>query len=66
MNRRNTSPPHDRRTRLLAAGIECVGIAVTGIGIGCELAHGGELHLVVITVGSCLISVGGLLWAKTR
>jgi len=37
-----------------------------GVGIGCELALGGELHLVVITVGSCLVSVGGLLWAKAR
>ena len=55
-----------KRTRLVAVGIECVGIAVTGIGIGCELAFGGDLHLVVITVGSCLISAGGLLWAKTR
>jgi len=53
-------------TRLWAAAIECVGIAVTGVGIGCELALGGELHLVVITVGSCLVSVGGLLWAKAR
>jgi len=54
------------RTRLWAAAIECIGIAVTGVGIGCELALGCELHLVVITVGSCLISVGGLLWAKAR
>jgi len=55
-----------RTTQILAAALECLGIAVTGVGIGCELAYGGELHLVVITVGSCLISAGGLLWAKTR
>jgi len=54
------------RKRLWATTIECVGIAVTGVGIGCELTHGGELHLVVITVGGCLISIGGLLWAKAR
>ena len=52
--------------RLLAIAIECVGIAVTGVGIGCELALGGGVHLVVITVGSCLISIGALLWAKAR
>ena len=52
--------------RLLAIALECVGIAVTGVGIGCELALGGGAHLVVITVGSCLISIGGLLWAKAR
>ena len=54
------------RQRLLAAGIECVGIAVTGIGIGCELAVGGEVHLVLITIGSCMVAVGGLLWSKVR
>jgi len=53
-------------TKVLAVALECVGIAVTGVGIGCELAFGGELHLVVITVGSCLVSVGGLLWAKVK
>ena len=53
-------------TRIWATAIECIGIAVTGIGIGCELAFGAELHLVVITVGSCLVSVGGLLWGKAR
>ena len=53
-------------TRLWAAAIECVGIAVTGVGIGCELALGSDLYLVAITVGSCLVSIGGLLWAKAR
>ncbi len=52
--------------RLLAVAIECVGITITGVGIGCELALGGDVHLVVITAGSCLISIGGLLWAKAR
>ncbi len=53
-------------TRLYAAAIECIGIMVTSVGIGCELSIGGDIHLVVITVGSCLISAGGLLWAKAR
>jgi len=52
--------------RLCAVALECLGIAVTGVGIGCELAFGGHLHLVVVTVGSCLISIGALLWAKAR
>ena len=50
--------------KILAAIIEIVGIAVIGIGIGCELAYGGELHLVVITVGSVLVAMGGFLWVK--
>ena len=56
----------EHTVKLWATAIECAGIAVTGVGIGCELAFGGELHLVVITVGSCLVSIGGLLWAKAR
>ena len=56
----------EHTVKLWATAIECTGIAVTGVGIGCELAFGGELHLVVITVGSCLVSIGGLLWAKAR
>ena len=53
-------------TRFWAVAIECMGITVTGVGIGCEIALGGDLYLVVITVGSCLVSIGGLLWAKAR
>jgi len=53
-------------TRLCAVAVECLGIAVTGVGIGCELAFGGHVHLVVITAGSCLVSIGGLIWAKAR
>jgi hypothetical protein len=55
-----------RTVKFWATAIECVGIAITGVGIGCELAIGGDIFLVVITVGSCLVSVGGLLWAKAR
>jgi len=65
MRKETTRPcPRAARRRVWAAAIECIGIAVTGVGIGCELALGGELHLVVITVGSCPISVGG--WSGRR
>jgi len=50
--------------RLCAVAVECLGIA--GVGIGCELAFGGHVHLVAITAGSCLVSIGGLIWAKAR
>ena len=52
--------------RLAAAALECVGIVVTSIGIGLELSVGGNVHLVTITAGSCLVAVGGMLWAKVR
>ena len=49
---------------LTAIIIELVGIATTGVGIGMELMHGGEIYLVVITCGSCLVALGGVLFGK--
>ena len=52
--------------RMLAAAIECIGIAVIGVGIGCELTLGGSVYLVIITSGSTLVAIGSLLWAKVK
>ena len=49
---------------LAAILIELLGIAAIGVGIGMEMAHGGELYLVVITGGSCLVALGGVLFGK--
>jgi len=48
----------------LALGIELAGIAVAGTGIGLELAHGGDVYMMTITIGSCLIAGGGMLFNK--
>jgi len=48
----------------LALAIELIGIAVTGTGIGLELAHGGDVYMMTITIGSCLIAGGGMLFNK--
>ena len=55
-----------RNTRLVAAALECVGIVVTSVGIGCELSYGADYYWAVITAGSCLVAVGSLLWAKVK
>lgn len=44
--------------------IELIGIAVIAAGIGLEVAYGGQIYLVVITIGSCLVATGGLIFAK--
>ena len=41
-----------------------VGIAAVGIGIGVELTTGAEIGWAVITIGSCLVATGGLIWGK--
>jgi len=53
-----------KHKRLIPICIELAGIALTGAGIGLELAIGGDVFLVVITTGSCLIAAGGVIWGK--
>ena len=50
--------------RLVAIIIELVGIGTIGTGIGLELAQGGDVYLVVITIGSVLVASGGVIWGK--
>jgi len=49
---------------LLAVLIEIIGIAIVGTGIGMEIVYGGEIHFITITIGSCLIAIGGVIFGK--
>lgn len=49
---------------LAAVLIELFGIAAVSTGIGLELTQGGPVYLVVITGGSCLVALGGILFGK--
>ena len=53
-----------KKNRLIPIVIELVGISIVGTGIGLELALGGEVYLVMITIGSLLIATGGIIFAK--
>lgn len=50
--------------KAIPIALELVGIAVIGAGIGVELVTGADTGLVVITVGSCLVASGGVIWGK--
>ena len=50
--------------RLIPVLIELIGISAVGIGIGLEITIGGQLYLVMITIGSLLIAMGGVIWGK--
>jgi len=50
--------------QLLAIALELVGITSIGTGIGVELTTGADIGLVVITIGSCLVASGGVIWGK--
>jgi len=49
---------------LIPIVIELVGISIVSIGIGLEIASGGDVYLVVITAGSLIIATGGMIFAK--
>ncbi len=49
---------------ILPIAIELIGIATIGTGIGIELATHAELGWVVVTGGSCLVAIGGVIWGK--
>ncbi len=44
--------------------IEVIGIAVTAAGIGVELATHAGLGWAMISVGSLILAIGGLIWGK--
>jgi hypothetical protein len=49
---------------LLPVTLEVIGIAAIGVGIGIELATHADLGWAVVTTGSCLIAIGGVIWGK--
>lgn len=50
--------------KAIPIALELIGIATIGAGIGVELVMGAHIGLVVITIGSCLLAVGGVIWGK--
>jgi len=50
--------------KLLPISLEIVGIAAIGIGIGVELATHANIGWAIVTTGSCLVAIGGVIWGK--
>lgn len=50
--------------RLFPITLELVGIAAIGVGVGIELMMREAIGGVIITSGSCLIAIGGVIWGK--
>jgi hypothetical protein len=50
--------------KLLPVALELVGIATIGVGIGVELATHADVGWALVTTGSCLVAVGGVIWGK--
>jgi hypothetical protein len=50
--------------KLLPVALELIGIATIGVGIGVELATQADIGWALVTTGSCLVAVGGVIWGK--
>ncbi len=52
------------KRKLIPVAIELIGIACVGAGIGVELATHADIGWAVVTTGSCLVAIGGVIWGK--
>ncbi len=50
--------------KLLPIILELVGIGAIGAGIGVEIATHADLGWAIVTCGSCLVAIGGVIWGK--
>jgi len=49
---------------IVPIAIELIGIAGIGVGVGIELATHADLGWAVVTSGSCMVAIGGVIWGK--
>jgi len=52
------------KKKLIPVAIELIGISAIGTGIGVELATHADVGWAMITIGSCLVAIGGVIWGK--
>ncbi len=52
------------KMKLVPITLELVGVASIGVGIGVELATHADAGWAVVTTGSCLVAIGGVIWGK--
>jgi len=50
--------------KLIPITIEVIGVAAIGVGIGVELATHADIGWAIVTTGSCLVAIGGVVWGK--
>ncbi len=52
------------KRKVMPVAIELTGITAIGIGIGVELATHADVGWAMVTIGSCLVAIGGVMWGK--
>ena len=52
------------KKKLIPIVIELVGISAIGAGIGVEVVTHADVGWAIVTIGSCLVAIGGVIWGK--
>ena len=52
------------KKKLIPIVIELVGISAIGVGIGVEIVTHADVGWAIVTIGSCLVAIGGVIWGK--
>jgi hypothetical protein len=50
--------------RILPVALEVAGITAIAVGIGVELTAHADVGWVIVTSGSWLVAIGGVIWGK--
>ena len=52
------------KAKILPVTMEIAGIVAIGVGIGVELATHADIGWAIVTIGSCFVAMGAVIWGK--
>ena len=53
-----------KKSLIFCAALELFGIGVIGAGLAYETIYEADIGFFIITGGSCIVAIGGVLWGK--
>ena len=52
------------KAKIMPVVLEIAGIVAIGVGVGVELATHADIGWAIVTIGSCFIAMGAVIWGK--
>ena len=52
------------KEKILPITMEIAGIVAIGVGVGVELATHADIGWAIVTIGSCFVAMGAVIWGK--
>lgn len=52
------------KKKLIPVALELAGISAISAGIGVEMVTHADVGWAIVTIGSCLVAIGGVIWGK--